>query len=250
MLDTDSGYEGKFDFAPRGGPPEIAYLLATVPRTGSSWFSHLLWETGCLGAPLEYLNFERAGPYYFASHSPDQQLRLWRSVLRRRTSPNGVFGVKCFPMQLQALEEANPRLLSEVLSTVLPRARRPRIVFLERKDRIAHAVSYARAIVSGVWRSEQESEANTEVEYSEIAVDRARKLIEDQLAAWERMFADLGVEPLRLSYEDAVAAPSEAVETVADHLGVRLDPDAAIAVPAVRKQAAADSAKWLERYGR
>ena len=49
----DTGYEGKFDFAPRREPPSRPYLLASVPRTGSTLLSHLLWRTGCLGAPLE-----------------------------------------------------------------------------------------------------------------------------------------------------------------------------------------------------
>src|ERR1700742_4128747 len=103
--ELETGYEGKFDFPGRTAPPDCVYLLATVPRTGSSYLSHLLWQTGCLGAPLEYLNFDPVGPYHFAANSPDQQQQLWRSVVQRRTSPNGMFGVKCFPSQLEALHE-------------------------------------------------------------------------------------------------------------------------------------------------
>ena len=67
MIDgIDTGYEGKFDFPGRGTPPAITYMLATVPRSGSSYLSHLLWRTGCLGAPIEYLNHDPAGPYGFA----------------------------------------------------------------------------------------------------------------------------------------------------------------------------------------
>ena len=56
----DTGYEAKFDFPARDRAPERSYLLATVPRSGSTYLSHVLWRTGCLGAPLEYLNFEPA----------------------------------------------------------------------------------------------------------------------------------------------------------------------------------------------
>src|SRR3954452_13784534 len=74
MLDhIDTGYEGKFDFAPRVAGPERAYLLASLPRAGSTHFSHVLWRTGCLGALLEYLNFQPAGPYGFAAASADLQ---------------------------------------------------------------------------------------------------------------------------------------------------------------------------------
>src|SRR5215207_8866293 len=104
LTHIETGYEGKFDFADRRPGPETSYLLASVPRAGSTHFSHLLWATGCLGAPLEYLNFESAGPYGFAAASPELQQQLWRSVLRRRCSPNGVFGLKAFPQQLDRLQ--------------------------------------------------------------------------------------------------------------------------------------------------
>src|SRR5216110_813568 len=97
----ETGYEGKFDFAARQQPPDLAYLLASVPRAGSTYVSHLLWRSGCLGAPLEYLNFLGEGPYGFAHGLAEKQTALWRSALHTRTSPNGVFGVKSFPLQLR-----------------------------------------------------------------------------------------------------------------------------------------------------
>ncbi|MDB5691182.1 MAG: hypothetical protein JWO81_245 [Alphaproteobacteria bacterium] len=245
---VDTGLEGKFDFPAAGGPPEIVYMLASVPRTGSSFFSHALWRTGCLGAPLEYLNFDPAGPYSFAGNSPEIQQRLWRSVLHRRTSPNGVFGFKCFPMQLQALEEGNPALLAEVLAASLPRDRPKRIVYLSRRDRIAHAVSYARATLSGVWRKEQEGGGAGQAEYSQRALETAEHWIDLQTGIWERMFGDLRIEPLRLWYEDVAARPDEAVRAVADYLGVAIEPGAEVRVPAVLKQSETDSGAWAARF--
>jgi LPS sulfotransferase NodH len=245
----ETGYEGKYDFPSRTEPPQRAYMLASLPRTGSTWFSHLLWRTGCLGAPLEYLNFEPLGPYGFAKSSASQQRWLWRSVLRRRTSPNGVFGLKCFPDQLQQLQQSNPELLNEVLAAVLP-ANEPRLLlWLRRRDRVAHAVSAARAQLSGIWRKEQEDQAgNPRVEYSEAAIHRAERLIEAQEAAWQEMFRDLRIEPLELWYEDAVASPEHAVQQVADHLGVALDEGQAPTVPPIAKQAEHDAREWRERY--
>jgi LPS sulfotransferase NodH len=240
LLDVDTGYEGKFDFPRREGPPELVYMLASIPRTGSTYLSHLLWQTGCLGAPLEYLNFEKTGPYFFASHSAENQTRLWRSVLHRRTSPNGVFGVKIFPVQLQALQQSNPALLGEVRPT--------RIVYLDRRDRTAHIVSYARATVTGVWRKEQEKDLAGAPAYSQEALEMAERGIEFQVAGWERMFRERGIEPLRLWYEDVVARPEQATRQVADYLGVALVPEAEKAVPPVLKQSAAGSEDWGTRY--
>ncbi|HUG44977.1 MAG TPA: Stf0 family sulfotransferase [Sphingomicrobium sp.] len=251
MLDhIDTGYEGKFDFPRRDEGPQLAYLLASVPRAGSTHFSHLLWRTGCLGAPLEYLNFDPAGPYFFAAASPGGQQQLWRSALRRRCSPNGVFGLKAFAMQLQQLERSNPPLLQDVLATILPRDRPRRIVYLCRRDIVAQAVSYARASASGVWRREQESPETQPVEYSPERLDAAERGIKFQQDVWEQMFGDLSIEPLRLWHEDVLADPQASVQQVASWLGVTIDPLAAVTVPAIEKQSRGDAGDWIERYAR
>jgi len=245
---VETGYEAKFDFPPRRSAPARPYLLASVPRSGSTFFSHLLWRTGCLGAPLEYLNFDPSGPYGHASASPAEQRRLWHGAVSRRTSPNGVFGLKGFPEQFEALQSSNFRLLAEVMRDVLPSRSESRVVYLRRRDRAAHAISYARAILSGIWRSEQEHVAAKEPAYSPLAVERAGRLIEQQETAWEAMFADLQLTPLTLWYEDVVAAPEQTVETVARFLGVTLDPAAEVDIPAIKRQAQEGARAWAAQH--
>jgi LPS sulfotransferase NodH len=245
---TVTGYEAQFDFPLREGPPERPYLFASVPRSGSTYVSHLLWATGCLGAPLEYLNFEPAGPYGFASESPIAQAELWRAALQRRASPNGVFGLKAFPMQLEDVNEANPQLVGHVMRTLFPRDRRTRVVQLRRRDLTAHAISYARALLSGIWRKEQEPDDRPEPEYSPVAVSRATRLIEQQEGSWEAMYRDLRIEPLVIWYEDVLADPNDAIGAVADYLGVAVDPAAAVAVPAIERQSQAGARAWAERH--
>jgi LPS sulfotransferase NodH len=244
----DTGYEGKFDFPARPQGPEIAYLLASVPRAGSTHFSHLLWRTGCLGAPLEYLNFEPAGPYGFAAASPHLQLQLWRSVLGRRCSPNGVFGLKAFATQLDQLQRTNPELLDAVLTTMLPRGGPRRVVYVRRRDRLAQTVSYARASLSGVWRKEQESDVPQPFEYSDDAMEAAERGIALQEAVWEQMFSELRIEPLTVWHEDAVADGATVAKAVANYLGVTIDAGAALQVPVIEKQSEGDSLAWAERY--
>ena len=243
-----TGYEARFDFPLRERPPELVYLLASVPRTGSTFVSHLLWATGCLGAPLEYLNFEPSGPYGFASESAAAQADLWRAALRRRTSPNGVFGLKAFPLQLEGVHEANPQLVANVMRTLFPRGQRARVVELRRRDRTAHAISYARALLSGIWRKEQEPDDRAEPEYSAEALARATRMIELQEESWQAMYRDLRVEPLVLWYEDVLADPDAAIAAVGGYLGVVLHPAAAVAVPAIERQSQAGARAWAERH--
>jgi LPS sulfotransferase NodH len=249
MLDgLETGYEAKYDFPERAVPPTLLYLLASVPRTGSTFVSHLLWRSGCLGAPLEYLNFLPASPYHFAHGQPARQVELWRSALHRRTSPNGVFGVKCFSAQLRELQQHNPRLLMEVMAALLPTGRPAQVVRLKRRDAVAHAISYSRAALSGVWHKQQEAPGGIEVQFSAKAVDHARRLLDQQESDWDRLFAEMRVEPLTIWYEDVMARPEAAVASVADFLGVQFDAASAVAVPDVERQAQQNSRAWAERY--
>jgi LPS sulfotransferase NodH len=244
----ETGYEERYDFPDRPGAPGRTYMLATVPRTGSSYFSHLLWRTGCLGAPLEYLNFIPSGPARFAVEQPRAQAELWRSMLHLRTSPNGVFGVKCFSLQMREIQQRNPALLREVFATLLLRGSATRVVRLKRRDPVAHAISYARATMSGIWRKEQEAAGGASVEYSRDAVEQARAFLDQQEADWDALFNELRIEPLTLWYEDIAVRPDEAVRSVAAYLDVELDPAAALAVPQVERQAEADSRRWSGLY--
>jgi len=243
-----TGYEAEFDFPARDRAPERPWLFASVPRSGSTFVSHLLWATGCLGAPLEYLNFEASGPYGFASDSPAAQADLWRSALHRRTSPNGVFGLKAFPLQLEGVHKANPQLVADVMRTLFPRGQRARVVELRRRDRTAHAISYARALLSGIWRKEQEPDDRPEPEYSREAVARAGRMIEQQEESWQAMYRDLRIEPLVIWYEDVLADPGAAIGLVAAYLGVELDPAAAVAIPPIERQSQAGARAWARRH--
>jgi len=243
-----TGYEAEFDFPLRQQPPELVYLLASVPRSGSTYVSHLLWATGCLGAPLEYLNFEPSGPYGFASSSSSAQADLWVSALHRRTSPNGVFGLKAFPLQFEGVHQTHPQLVANVMRTLFPRGQRGRVVELRRRDRTAHAISYARALLSGIWRKEQETCDRPEPEYSREALARASKMIERQEESWQAMYRDLRIDPLVIWYEDVLASPGEAIASVAAYLGTALDPAAAVAIPAIERQSQAGARAWAKRH--
>jgi len=245
----ETGYEEKFDFPYREARPERVYILASVPRSGSTYLSHLLWQSGCLGAPLEYFNFLPTGHYAAAASVPEKQLEIWRSVIHHRTSPNGVFAVKCFPGMVDDLARGNPALFREVTALLLTANPNPKVVQLKRRDRVAHAISYARAVRSGIWRAEQEEKGQpATVSYSKQAIDEALQVLGRDEAAWDALYSNSGITPLILCYEDVVERPQEAIESVADYIGVTLDPSATVSVPEIRRQSRADSEKWAEQH--
>jgi len=134
------------------------------------------------------------------------------------------------------------------MALLLPADGTARVVRLKRRDQVAHAISYARAALSGVWHKMQEPPGGAEVAFSAKAVEHARRLLDQQEADWDLLLREMRIEPLVLWHEDVIALPGEAVRSVADFLGVTLDAAAAIAVPEIEKQADQDSRAWAERY--
>lgn len=242
-----TGYEAQFDFPVQPQGPRQTYLLASLPRAGSTWLSHQLWASGCLGAPLEYLNFEPGGPYGHAAELPEEQAQLWRQALATRTSPNGVFGLKSFPGQLHHVQQGNPALVAQAVRLLLGPGSSRKVVELRRRDRQAHTVSYARALLSGVWRAEQEQQGRVEPEFSAEAMNRAGQMLDQQDQGWQAMYRDLGITPLVLWFEDALADAEGAVQQVADYLDVQLNPAARVAVPSITQQAQEGAQDWVRR---
>jgi trehalose 2-sulfotransferase len=243
-----TGYEERFDFPPYAGLPPIRFMLASVPRAGSTWLSHHFWGSGCLGAPLEYCNFEPGGHGGGAAGDRAAQLAIWRRSLAFRTSPNGVYGLKAFPAMLHDLQQGNPPLLGEVMRVMAGPDSPRKLVRLRRRDRAAHAISYARASLSGIWRKEQERLGlSLEPEFSAVAVERCRRSLDHQEAAWDAMCADLRITPLELWFEDTLSNPAQAVADVCQYLGVSFDPKAAVTVPVIEQQAQDGARDWAEK---
>lgn len=242
-----TGHEARFDFPHHNGVIH-PFLLATTPRSGSSWFGHELWATGCLGAPIEYLNFVPDSPLGHLRRDRAAQVRHWTKTLATRTSPNGVFGVKAFVPQFEELGHLNPPLLAQVMRFLMDRGPRSKVVHLVRRDRIAHAVSYARASLSGRWRAAQEGEGQGEPPFAREAVEVTLREIEWQEQSWATMFADLKLAPLRIVYEDARADLHSAIAEIAAYLGVPIDPARAVTVPAIERQRQDGAKAWIEAY--
>lgn len=243
----ETGYEDRHDFPPYDGNPR-PYLLASVPRAGSTLLSHEMWRTGCLGAPLEYLNFEPRGPYGEFSGSPSAQASEWNRVLRYRTSPNGIFGVKAFPGLMQELGRINPPLLDRAIRFLLAGKGTGKVVQLRRRDRTAHAISYARAQLSGIWRAEQETSDRYEPEYSPDLVQQAERMIAIQEEAWLAMYRDLHIEPLVVWHEDVLDDGRAVIARITAFLDVDLDPEREISVPEIRQQSQRGARDWLARH--
>jgi LPS sulfotransferase NodH len=240
-------YDREADFNCFGRTPMGTYMLATIPRSGSTYCAIRLWQTGLLGAPMEYLNFRIMGDLFHRlgytadeeGHIPSGRIEeYWSDVQRLRTSPNGVFGYKMFTTNYVEIAQKYPDFLQQITPNY--------VIYLVRRDLIGQAMSYSRAQRSNVWFADV---ANTPaVDYDYAHIKKCMKAVENQRQRWEAAFKFTGVEPIRIYYEDLMADSSATIRMILREMGIKEDDEAEINVPMINRQTDGVSREWRERF--
>jgi LPS sulfotransferase NodH len=238
-------------------PP--SYLVCATERSGSTLLCELLAGTGVAGTPEEYFEClsvtgrARQPREYFPADADPEILALlaplqaplpavrWEARLadarRRGTTPNGVFGAKMMWAYLpDFLAHGNPEQQLGPL----------RWLHVERRDTLAQAISLWRAVQTAQWRAgDRDAEVEPVFHAGAIAHLKARQ--EEHAAAWRAWFAERGIDPLEIVYEEFAQEPRPVICRVLDHIGV---PSAGVHVPEppTRRQSDSRSQEWVDRF--
>ena len=127
-------------------------------------------------------------------------------------------------------------------------SRHAKYIFIERKDKVAQAISKCLAQATSSWTSYNASTIPPElVPFSASAVDWEIKDIVAQNLAFEEFFCVNNLSPFRVIYEDYVKSPELALEALGNFLGAA---NLKLNVENVhtQRQSGAVSRLWRERY--
>ena len=231
-----------------------SYVIASVPRTGSTLLTRTLWASERVGAPKEYLNpmqlhdweLRRGRSYPLLLRGPLLALagRGWsRARLRshldevraHRTGAMGWFGLK--------LHEHHHRqwFPNDDIETFLGPIS---WIYITRIDQVAQAVSWARARQTGSWASTQRGILPPI--YSRRRIQHFLHAIQKGESAWEDLFQRKGVSPLRLTYEDLQHDLTAAVNGCLASL--EQPPIDQLPDPGIRRQSDAINERWIRRF--
>ena len=257
LLDPRNG--AAHDCAASTSPgPVRRYVIASVPRSGSTLLARLLWGTDRVGRPKEYLNPMQLRDWEVRlGRAPSRQLhgvlsgaavgavvgRGWSADrlvahlqrVEERRSVGGWLGLKLHHHHFERYGGMGG------LHGWLESARWLRI---RREDRLGQAISWARALQSGRWAAWQE--AGRKARYSREAIRRRLVAIERAEAGWDAALQ--GREVHALTYEALVADPVAATRGVLTWLGVPDASTVAIPPPPTRRQADAITELWRSRW--
>jgi LPS sulfotransferase NodH len=267
--------------------PEItrSYLVCATPRSGSTLLCRLLDGTGVAGHPEEYFEalrhsgeprrpheyFDRdrhaniierlafrempseAGTHDPHPHwTPGTYDRYLEWALEQGTTPNGVFGAKLmwgylgdFASLLRGIDGLAGLPVPELLDRAFPGLR---YVQITRQDKVRQAVSLWKAVQTQAWRGDARAASETPAPtFSFRAINYLVRQLTAHDASWDAYFLGLGIEPLKVTYEELAEAPEPVVRRVLDHLGV--DPPAGFSVraPGLTVQSDSLSETWVRR---
>jgi trehalose 2-sulfotransferase len=265
--------------------PTRCYLVCATPRSGSTLLCDLLAQTGVAGHPQEYFEALRHSgvprrPHeYFdperhaniierlafrelldgSEHRPNP---LWEPTSYERyldwaldqgTTPNGVFGAKLmwgylgdFADLLRGIEGNAGLPVPELLARVFPDLH---YVQITRQDKFRQAISLWKAVQTQAWRDDAEAARRPAVEptFSFRAINFLVRQLTAHDASWDAYFLGLGIEPLKVTYEELADAPDPVVRRVLDHIGIAVPEPLELSAPAPAVQADERSEEWLRR---
>jgi len=239
--------EARFDLPDFEGR-SIDYVICSIPRSGSTLLSYLLRECGGMGVPHEYLHPTVHLPVLARRFQSIRQdgtvdIDLYLRLLRkRRSTANGVFGLKAHFSQLS-------RLLH--IPSVAKLFEGARLIRIRRHDLVRQAISFYMADQTGVWSTfdaDSAAAAVPSLEYNGVAIELFLSMILAEEAGWERLFADRDLPVLDVWYEDLVAATDSVCRSVCSHVGVHPTSTFDLARIGLQRTSTARAAEWKRRF--
>lgn len=233
-----------------------SYLICATPRTGSTLLCGLLESSGVAGHPASYFN--RRGLHRYAEDWRIVRPRdgridetYVRAAMAAGTTSNGIFGARIMAETLPELigdlsaASGSPMTDVELLSAQLGRLT---FVHLRRRDVVAQAVSWARALQTHYWHPGEAVEpGGHDPHYDEELIGRLVATIEKFEADWTGWFASQTIAPCEVVYEELAADPLRMAHHVLDYLDLRVPPGRHLVI-GHRRQADQINSDWVARF--
>lgn len=238
-------------------PAKVSCLICATPRCGSNLLCEGLRRSRLGGRPEEFFSASLLSTYRELWKVSDDFLTYIRKAVEIGTTGNGVFAAKIMWSDAQQLftqlrahygvADVDLAQTHERLSGLLPNLH---YLYIERKEILAQAVSYAKALQNDVWieRIGHSATASDKLEYSRSQISYLLKEISDQSLSWNTYLAATGAPVKRISYEDFSENIKDTACDVLDFLGIAMPAEAQFTKGFMRKQSDGINAEWIMRY--
>ncbi len=238
-----------------------ALIICATPRSGTTLLCDLLAETGVTGMPNAF--YRRESVAHFAgrlgvAEGTDFEQRYLEAIIAEGSGSTDLFSMR---VMWPSLPEISAKL-SAMFPTETTDAGRiaaafgtPLYLSIERKDKVAQAISRIKAEQSGLWHRDADGSVREQGgEYRAPVYDAAalRASIAETTAHeadWRNWFTRERITPMQMTYEELSDDPAASLARLLTALG--RDPTIASHIaPRTAKLADAQSREWAERFAR
>jgi LPS sulfotransferase NodH len=255
--------------------PKISYIIFSTPRSGSTLFCEALTKTRCAGHPDEHFVHwyrvecrpEQITPIEAPFRMIPPVLQMQRAI--KRGLRNGVYGVKVMYSYYNFVENSIRSLSGlqgvstrELLETFFPNLH---YIHVLRRNKIRQSVSLTRAVLSNRWKENRwtflvqtfekfqksgNKERKKEILYDFDRIHRFYLETCRQDQEWQNYFAEIGIEPYSVFYEDLIKNFETSIADVLRYLGSSESPNLKISDLFLKRQSDDVNEEWSERFER
>src|SRR5207237_398437 len=186
------------------------FMACAVPRSGSKFLTDGLDGTRRAGRPKQFF-MRKSEQDFAAAHNLNLSAGFAayvQDISAATVTSNEVFGFKLMSWYLDdflgRLRETGAFGEAETTDLDLLRNAFPRLKFVHviRRHKLRQALSKARAHQTGLWKVQEGKAVQREPQFNAELIEQCLQESEEQEKIWERFFRRIGIDPLRIEYEN------------------------------------------------
>lgn len=224
------------------------YFVCALARTGSTLLLTFLRSLKFAGQPLDFFEERRRNSNGFGELTDAEFLE---TILRKGTTPNGVWGAKLHFYSIEILHNAlksysfDSTAFWELFQNQFPDAK---FIYITRRNKLRQAISWKKAERTQQWMSVKRRKRRLGA-YNAYQIAGLLHRVSVEEVMWEDFFTLHGIQPLRVYYEDLVdpTLQERVLIDVLDHVSVPYSVPLQFSTH-IEKQADLTSEKWYHRY--
>ena len=229
-------FSNKHDF-PRVESPSKFLIIASTGRCGSHMLGHALHKTDAFGYPLEYANLANLNQWKKKLNTVDLQDTI-AELKKRRTSPNGVFGIKIHYSHIKEFGGF------ENVLKCFPDAY---YILLSRENVLQQAVSLSIASQTGGWISGQQL-VSEDSKYDFKQIDEALRSIILDNSSWRYALAANGCNYIEMDFDNVCNNLTDSVQSIASFVNCEIDQNKIPKQQVTKKQSKQRNIAWAAQF--
>ncbi|MFB0981489.1 MAG: Stf0 family sulphotransferase [Alteromonadaceae bacterium] len=229
-------FSQEYDF-PIVETPSKILIIASTGRCGSHMLGHALHKTEAFGYPLEYANLANLNEWKKKLKTDNLQETI-AELKKRRTSTNGVFGIKIHYSHIKQFGGF------EKVLECFPDAY---YILLSRENVLKQAVSLSIASQTGGWISGQKRVCN-DPKYDFNHIDESLRNIILDNASWRYTLAANGCNYIEMDFDNICNNLADSLESIASFVGCKIDKTKIPKEQITKKQSNQRNTEWVAQF--